>query len=72
MGWGAAALLNVLNGSQLYLARIVLGAMASVSEVPILYAGTAMASLFIAPVTVLSSLVLSLLAEFTIVQGWPI
>jgi O-antigen/teichoic acid export membrane protein len=62
MGWSAAALLNVLHGSQRYLARIVLGAMASVSEVPILYAGTAMASLFLAPVTILSSLVLSLLA----------
>jgi O-antigen/teichoic acid export membrane protein len=61
MGWGAGALLNVLNTSQLYLSRVVLGVMVEVGEVAILYAGTAMGSLFVIPVTILSSLVLSLL-----------
>ena len=61
MGWGAGALLNVLNSSQLYLSRIVLGAMADVGEVAVLYAGTAMGSLFVMPVGVLASLVFSLL-----------
>ncbi len=60
-GWGAGALLNVLNHSQLYLSRIVLGALSDVSQVAILYAGTAMGNLFVVPVTVLSTLILSLL-----------
>ncbi|MBJ20215.1 MAG: hypothetical protein CL933_12465 [Deltaproteobacteria bacterium] len=60
-GWGAGALLNILNHSQLYLSRVVLGALSDVGEVAILYAGTAMGNLFVVPVTVLSTLVLSLL-----------
>lgn len=60
-GWAAGALLNFLNGSQLYLSRIVLGAMAEVEDVVVLYAGTAMANLFVIPATVMASLVLSLL-----------
>jgi hypothetical protein len=61
MGWGAGALLNALNSSQLNLSRIVLGAIVDVGEVAVLYAGTAMGSLFVMPVGILASLALSLL-----------
>jgi len=61
MGWGAGALLNALNSSQLYLSRIVLGAIADVGEVAVLYAGTARGGLFVMPVGILASLALSLL-----------
>jgi hypothetical protein len=60
-GWTAGAMLNLLNSSQVYLSRFVLGVLADVGDVAVLYAGTAMGNLFVAPVTVLASLVLSLL-----------
>jgi hypothetical protein len=60
-GVGAGALVNLLNGMQLYLSRIALGMNGDLTEVAVFYAGASMANLFVVPVTVLSSLVLSLL-----------
>lgn len=64
-GWYAGALINLLNMSQHYLGRVVVGIFIDSTEVAILYAGVAIGSLFVMPVNILSQLALSLLGGQT-------
>ncbi|MCH7545319.1 MAG: hypothetical protein IID30_02815 [Planctomycetes bacterium] len=60
-GWYAGALLTLIEQSNVYASRLVLGVFADTSEVAILYAGTAMGNLFVMPVSIIATLVVSLL-----------
>jgi hypothetical protein len=60
-GWLPGALINVFNTSQIYLSRLAVGVFADTTEVAVLYAGIAISSIFVMPVTILAQLVLSLL-----------
>ncbi|MBU0618537.1 MAG: hypothetical protein KKI02_12535, partial [Planctomycetes bacterium] len=61
-GWFAGALLTVLDQTQVYASRIIVGALSGGAQVAVLYAGTSIGNLFCAPAGILGSLVLSLLA----------
>ena len=61
MGWFAGAMISLINNSQIYVARLVVGAMAGAAQVAVLYPAIAISNIFVMPVTVIAQLVLSLL-----------
>lgn len=62
VGWMSGALMSVVDQSQVYVSRIVLGALAGAADVTVLYAGTSIGNMFIIPLSMVSNLVLSLVA----------
>ncbi|MCA9199629.1 MAG: hypothetical protein KDA87_18940 [Planctomycetales bacterium] len=59
--WFAGAMLSIINNSQIYLSRLIVGVMAGAVQVTVLYPGIAISNIFTMPVTILAQLVLSLL-----------
>lgn len=60
-GWFAGAMLSIINNSQIYLPRLIVGVMAGTVQVTVLYPGIAISNIFTMPVSILAQLVLSLL-----------
>ena len=60
-GWSAGAMISLINNSQIYLSRLVVGPIAGSTQVAVLFPGIAIGNLFMMPVTILAQLVLSLL-----------
>ena len=60
-GWYAGATINIFSAGTVYISRIVTGVYVDSGEVAVLYAGLAIANIFVLPISVLSGLVLSLL-----------
>lgn len=64
-GWYAGALLTIADQAQVYASRVLVGVLNGGAEVAVLYAGTSIGNLFVFPVGLLGSLLLSLLASQT-------
>jgi len=60
-GWLAGSLITLLDQSQVYLSRIVLGIVTDGEQVAYFYAGIAISNIFVLPVTVMGQVILSVL-----------
>ena len=64
-GWASGALITLLDQTQVYASRIILGALGGSSQVATLYAGTSIGNMFVLPIGLLGNLIMSLLAGQT-------
>ncbi|MGE3181452.1 MAG: lipopolysaccharide biosynthesis protein [Phycisphaerae bacterium] len=62
-GWVGGATLALTEQGQLQASRLILGIVTSTTEVTLLYAGTSMGNFFVAPVSIVSGLLFSLIAS---------
>lgn len=64
-GWMGGAALALTEQGQLQASRLILGATVGSAEVTVLYAGTSMGNFFVAPVSIIGGLLLSIIAAHT-------
>ncbi len=61
--WVPGALMTLMEQTQVYASRLVLGILGGAEDVAVLYAGTSIGNIFVAPIGLISTVVLSLLAS---------
>jgi O-antigen/teichoic acid export membrane protein len=61
--WVPGALMTFMEQTQVYASRLVLGVVGGAEDVAVLYAGTSIGNIFVAPIGLVSTVVLSLLAS---------